>query len=1270
MKQKYTALFQPGMMITKPMNSKRKIKRIWKTINIFLLVVTLLALNLPLVETAEASGTMTVLNGWSASPQISWTGVVPLQEWSFTPPMSATTGNPADYNGFTIAEGSNRLLVIAITCFYNGATTGQTFSATYGGVALTQAQLYNDYRHQTWIGYLNEAGLSSASGNTVSVSVNGVHSSVAVHIASYQNVNQTTPVNGQLGKMIGTDMTPLGELAVNTGGYGIYCWSGAQYRHADSESYSEHSDVYINDHITGIASKPFSSGGITNPVVDWAYVGDGGNILERAVSFITLNPAAPITSASTSYAIPAGTERLLLVLISNYDKNGGTGQNFGATYGGKALSQAYLQNTGGYQTWIGYLKESDIASRSGDTVSVSVTGPSSGLKAYVASYAGVSQASPITGATGVYLTSDMTSIGPLDVNEGGYGIYGWSGSISRYSDTEAYSEKSDSGDWDFSYGVASKAFASSGTTNPSVNWGTSIINSFITNSVSFITLNPALPPATISSITRASANPTNASTVDFTVTFSDAVTGVGTDDFTLTTTGAVGGASISSVSADSGSTRTVTVNTGTGNGTIRLDLIDNDSIINASGTPLGGVGAQNYTSGEIYTVDKTAPTVTINQAAGQVDPTTVSPINFTVTFSEPVTGFTSDDVIITGTAVGTKVVNITGAGPTYNAAVSGMTSSGTVIAEIAADRVTDLAGNTNSASTSTDNSVEYVYMVLDTYQTSATSSFYLKGTGPTDFHDKLAQTFTVEGSGDFNKFMAMLTPDNYSLQNVSVEIYNTIEGVPTGTPIANQIFPLQLAVGPWQWVTFNFDTPVHLEAGGQYALALRNEGEGIALLRWCGSSTAAYTGGMGYLGSWTPLTSFDFAFQTFRVITPPDITPPTVTNVTSSAADGTYKAGDVIPIEVTFSENVAVTGTPQLTLETGATDRVVDFTSASGRTLTFNYTVQSGDVSADLNYVATNSLVLNGGSIRDAAGNDAILTLPAPGAAGSLSANKNIVVDSFVLTVTVNRADTQNDPALDPVINFTVVFNEGVTGFNSSHVTITGTAGGTKDVNVSGSGTTYTVTVTGITSSGTVIADIAAGVITDPSGHPNTASTSFDNNVMYYATAVDAQQEVSGSGGLLITNGLAQTFTPQTSGPFIAVSAMLSTTSSGNKNMSVAIYDAGSGVPGGTPLASLTTSPYIGWQASWVTFVFNTPTTTLTAGHSYALVISGDSSVSWRTNTASDNYTDGSALQYSYGSWSAAGYGIYDYAFKTYRISDAAVETYTVTYSVTGGNGK
>src|SRR5204863_9502713 len=48
--------------------------------------------------------------------------------------------------------------------------------------------------------------------------------------------------------------------------------------------------------------------------------------------------------------------------------------------------------------------------------------------------------------------------------------------------------------------------------------------------------------------------------------------------------------------------------------------------------------------------DTTPPSVTINQAAGQADPTNSSPINFTAVFSEPVSGFTSAGVTISGTA--------------------------------------------------------------------------------------------------------------------------------------------------------------------------------------------------------------------------------------------------------------------------------------------------------------------------------------------------------------------------------------------------------------------------------------------------------------------------------------------------------------------------------------------------------------------------------------------------------------------------------------------
>ncbi len=135
-----------------------------------------------------------------------------------------------------------------------------------------------------------------------------------------------------------------------------------------------------------------------------------------------------------------------------------------------------------------------------------------------------------------------------------------------------------------------------------------------------------------------------------------------------------------------------------------------------------------------------------------------------------------------------------------------------------------------------------------------------------------------------------------------------------------------------------------------------------------------------------------------------DSTGPTVTDVTSPKTNGSYTVGETISIQVTFSESVTVAGgTPQLTLETGTTDRVVDLTSGSGSsTLNFDYTVSAGDTAADLDYTATGALALNGSTIRDAATNNASLTLPTPGNAGSLGANKDLVIDTSAPTVTTS----------------------------------------------------------------------------------------------------------------------------------------------------------------------------------------------------------------------------------------------------------------------------
>ncbi|GAH33846.1 unnamed protein product, partial [marine sediment metagenome] len=79
------------------------------------------------------------------------------------------------------------------------------------------------------------------------------------------------------------------------------------------------------------------------------------------------------------------------------------------------------------------------------------------------------------------------------------------------------------------------------------------------------------------------------------------------------------------------------------------------------------------------------------------------------------------------------------------------------------------------------------------------------------------------------------------------------------------------------------------------------------------------------------------------------IPPLTITNVTSTNANGTYRFGETIEITIQFSDIVYVTGIPQLTLETGDNDAVVDYTSGSDTNiLSFNYTVDLDHYSTDL----------------------------------------------------------------------------------------------------------------------------------------------------------------------------------------------------------------------------------------------------------------------------------------------------------------------------------
>ena len=180
---------------------------------------------------------------------------------------------------------------------------------------------------------------------------------------------------------------------------------------------------------------------------------------------------------------------------------------------------------------------------------------------------------------------------------------------------------------------------------------------------------------------------------------------------------------------------------------------------------------------------------------------------------------------------------------------------------------------------------------------------------------------------------------------------------------------------------------------------------------------------------------------------------PIVTNITSNKANGPYKAGEQISIQVAFSESVRLSGAPRIQLATGQTTYATYASGNGTSTLTFSYIVTSGDNSSDLNYSSTDALSLNGGSIVDRATNAATLALPELSATGSLATNKDIVIDSVAPTLALISS---NPNPTNANIAVTATFSETVTGFDAADITVVnGTAGA-----VSGSGSAYSFTVT------------------------------------------------------------------------------------------------------------------------------------------------------------------------------------------------------------------
>jgi uncharacterized repeat protein (TIGR02059 family) len=429
--------------------------------------------------------------------------------------------------------------------------------------------------------------------------------------------------------------------------------------------------------------------------------------------------------------------------------------------------------------------------------------------------------------------------------------------------------------------------------------------------------------------------------VVYTVTFSEAVTGVDTNDFMLALSSTASG-NVASVIPVDGSVYTVTVDTVSGDGTLRLDLKGSGTgiVSTSSASPIAGGFI-----GNAYTIDHTAPTISSVSVPANATYTTNQSLDFTVNFTEAVTADVSGGtprLAITLDTGGTVYANYL-----YGSGTSGLTFRYTVVAGNADNDGISMGATLDlNGATIKDSAGNNVLPALNAV--GPLSGLLVSGVAvPPVFGSAV-----VTGNSLVMSYVEATTldashPPTSGAFAVTVGgLSVAVTGVAINAAAKTATLTLATAVSAGQTVTVAYTDPT----AGDDITALQNA---------AGTDAASLAA--------TPVTN-NTALAVASVAVP---------------ASASYTAGDALNFTVNFTEAVTANvsgGTPRLaiTLDTGGTV-YANYVSGSGSSaLVFRYTVAGGNADAD-GIVVASTLELNGATIQAATGANALLTLNAVG---------------------------------------------------------------------------------------------------------------------------------------------------------------------------------------------------------------------------------------------------------------------------------------------------
>ena len=591
----------------------------------------------------------------------------------------------------------------------------------------------------------------------------------------------------------------------------------------------------------------------------------------------------------------------------------------------------------------------------------------------------------------------------------------------------------------------------------------------------------------------------------YTFTFSEAVTDFSADEVVVTNgdKGALSGSGTSY-------SMVITPTEGfTGNVTVDVDAaVAEDQWGN------GNIAATTHTQ----SVDMTVPGLSITNDQSGV---ATGVINYSFEFTESVTGFAVEDIVVVNGSKGT----LSGSGASYTLPVTPDSNfEGDLTLSVAADVAedSDTNGNYAAADTQTCDTRKPAVTISDNQSGTATGditysfSFSEEVTGFTA--DDITVTNGSKGafSGSGDSYTLEVTSDNGLEGNVTVAVDSAVATDSAGNGNSAATPSVQAVDNVLPTVTISDNQSGTATGDITYTFSFSESVTGFTVgdITVTKGTKGAFSGsGDSYTLVVTPDSGLE---GDVTVGVNSAVAIDSAGNSNSAATTSTQVVDNVVPT-VTISDNQSGIATGPITYTFSFSESMdgfsaEDVTVTNGSKGTFS---GSGDsytliVTPDSGLEGDVTVEVDSAVATDSAGNSNNAAIPS-----------TQVVDNVVPTVTIG--DNQSGTAAG-AITYSFSFSEEVTGFSADDITVTNGSKGT----LSGSGDSYTLTVTpdsGLEGNVTVAVDSA--VATDAAGNLNLAATTSVQAVDTKQPSVVITNDQSGtaSGDILYTFTFSETVT-------------------------------------------------------------------------------------------------------------------------------------------------